>query len=518
MKFPIQKKDYLTHFSEPELDIHHAVGYNKVQLIGLILGPLFFILFQFFIQPPGLVGPARFVLAATLWIATWWITEPIPIAVTSLLPLVLFPMGQIMDAGKVAANYGNDIIFLFMGGFILAIAMEQWNLHTRIALNIIQKVGTTTSKIILGFMMATGVMSMFVSNTAAVMIMIPIGLALIAEAEVLSSNQVTENLRKFEKTLVLAIGYAGTIGGMGTLIGTPPLILLAGQMKEIFGFEIGFGQWMVVGVPSVIILLLITWLYLHHFAFKSDMTELPGGKEVIDRELQKLGKTTREEKIILAIFLLAATLWIVRGFFFANIPALKLIQDGTIAMFISILLFMIPTKRKSGRLLDWSVAKEIPWGVLLLFGGGLALANAITTSKLDAWLSDQLILLKGMPIILIITVTALFVLFLTEITSNTATATMILPILAALALAINVHPLALMIPAAMGANCAFMLPVGTPPNAIVFGTGKVSIREMASTGFWLNLIACVIIVIAVYLIVPFVFGIDISPFPEGLKK
>lgn len=288
-------------------------------------------------------------------------------------------------------------------------------------------------------------------------------------------------------------------------------------MKELFGFEIGFGQWMLVGVPSVIILLLITWLYLHNFAFKSDMTELPGGKEVIERELNKLGKTTREEKIILVIFILAATLWIVRGFFFANIPALKLIQDGTIAMFISILLFMIPTKRKSGRLLDWSVAKEIPWGVLLLFGGGLALANAITTSKLDAWLSDQLILLKGMPVFLIIAVTALFVLFLTEITSNTATATMILPILAALALAINVHPLALMIPAAMGANCAFMLPVGTPPNAIVFGTGKISIREMATTGFWLNIIACVIIVIAVYLIVPYVFGIDISPFPAALK-
>ncbi|MCH4984548.1 SLC13 family permease [Macrococcus sp. PK] len=288
-------------------------------------------------------------------------------------------------------------------------------------------------------------------------------------------------------------------------------------MKELFGFEIGFGQWMLVGVPSVIILLLITWLYLHNFAFKSDMTELPGGKEVIERELNKLGKTTREEKIILVIFILAATLWIVRGFFFSNIPALKLIQDGTIAMFISILLFMIPTKRKSGRLLDWSVAKEIPWGVLLLFGGGLALANAITTSKLDAWLSDQLILLKGMPVLLIIAVTALFVLFLTEITSNTATATMILPILAALALAINVHPLALMIPAAMGANCAFMLPVGTPPNAIVFGTGKISIREMATTGFWLNIIACVIIVIAVYLIVPYVFGIDISPFPAALK-
>lgn len=200
-----------------------------------------------------------------------------------------------------------------------------------------------------------------------------------------------------------------------------------------------------------------------------------------------------------------------------NIPALKMIQDGSIAMFISILLFLIPTKRQQGRIVDWSIAKEIPWGVLLLFGGGLALANAITTSKLDAWLSNQLILLKGLPIILIITITVLFVLFLTEITSNTATATMILPLLAALAISIDVHPLALMVPAAMGANCAFMLPVGTPPNAIVFGTGKVTIREMATTGFWLNLISCVIIVIAVMVLLPIVFGFDITPFPASLK-
>lgn len=513
MRKSIVASSYLQFFSKK----NQTPGYTKVQLIGLILGPSLFLLFNFLIQLEGLTPAARFVLASTLWIATWWITEPIPIPVTSLLPLVLFPMGQIMDSNKVAANYGNDIIFLFMGGFILAIAMEKWNLHTRLALNIINKIGTTTSKIVLGFMMATGVMSMFVSNTAAVMIMIPIGLALIKEAEVLSQNNVSESLRKFEKTLVLAIGYAGTIGGMGTLIGTPPLILLAGQMKAIFGYEVSFGQWMLVGIPSVIVLLLITWAYLNYVAFKTDMTELPGGQAVIERELKKLGKITREEIIILCIFLLAAFLWIIRGFVFVNIPALKMIQDGSIAMFISILLFLIPTKRQQGRIIDWSIAKEIPWGVLLLFGGGLALANAITTSKLDAWLSDQLILLKGLPIILIIAITALFVLFLTEITSNTATATMILPLLAALAISIDVHPLALMVPAAMGANCAFMLPVGTPPNAIVFGTGKVTIREMASAGFWLNLISCVIIVIAVMILLPIVFGIDISPFPAALK-
>ncbi|MBP1939155.1 sodium-dependent dicarboxylate transporter 2/3/5 [Jeotgalicoccus pinnipedialis] len=421
-----------------------------------------------------------------------------------------------MDAGQTAANYGADIIFLFLGGFMLAIAMERWNLHTRVALNIINVIGTTTSRIILGFMLATAIMSMFVSNTAAVMIMIPIGLALILEAESLVGNDNNKVIRKFEKVLVLAIGYAGTIGGLGTLIGTPPLIILSGQMQEMFAFEINFAKWMMVGIPVVIILLILSWLYLTIFVFKSDLKELPGGKETIQNELKQLGKMTMEEITVLVVFFLAALLWIVRGFV-SDIQLFSLVQDGTIAIFITVLLFILPARSKGGNILDWSVAKDVPWGVLLLFGGGLTIAKAITESSLDVWLSAQLVMVKGLPIILIVAIVSLFVLMLTEITSNTATATMILPLLGALAITLDVHPMILMAPAAMAANCAFMLPVGTPPNAIVFGTGKVAIKDMVSVGFWLNIIAWIVIVIVAIVLLPIVFNFDISPFPSTFK-
>lgn len=493
------------------------VKMSMPKLIGLVLGPLLFILTLVFMSASeDLSKQAIFVLAATIWIAVWWITEPIPIPATSLLPLVLFPLGGVMNAGATAANYGADIIFLFLGGFMLAIAMERWNLHTRVALNIINIIGTTTSRIILGFMLATGIMSMFVSNTAAVMIMIPIGLALILEAENLVGNHKNDALRKFEKVLVLAIGYAGTIGGLGTLIGTPPLIILSGQMNEMFGFEINFAKWMLVGVPTVLILLIVSWLYLTTFVFKSDMKNLPGGKETIQAELKKLGKMSMEEITVLVIFILAAVLWIVRGFV-KNIELFSLVQDGTIAIFITVLLFVMPAKSKGGKILDWSVARDVPWGVLLLFGGGLTIAKAITESALDQWLSAQLVMVKGMPVILIVAIVALFVLMLTEITSNTATATMILPLLGALAITLNVHPMILMAPAAMAANCAFMLPVGTPPNAIVFGTGKVTIKDMVAAGFWLNIIAWIIIVIVAMIFLPIVFDFNITPFPEIFK-
>ncbi|CAD2076550.1 Sodium-dependent dicarboxylate transporter SdcS [Phocicoccus pinnipedialis] len=432
------------------------------------------------------------------------------------MPLVLFPLGGVMDAGQTAANYGADIIFLFLGGFMLAIAMERWNLHTRVALNIINVIGTTTSRIILGFMLATAIMSMFVSNTAAVMIMIPIGLALILEAESLVGNDNNKVIRKFEKVLVLAIGYAGTIGGLGTLIGTPPLIILSGQMQEMFAFEINFAKWMMVGIPVVIILLILSWLYLTIFVFKSDLKELPGGKETIQNELKQLGKMTMEEITVLVVFFLAALLWIVRGFV-SDIQLFSLVQDGTIAIFITVLLFILPARSKGGNILDWSVAKDVPWGVLLLFGGGLTIAKAITESSLDVWLSAQLVMVKGLPIILIVAIVSLFVLMLTEITSNTATATMILPLLGALAITLDVHPMILMAPAAMAANCAFMLPVGTPPNAIVFGTGKVAIKDMVSVGFWLNIIAWIVIVIVAIVLLPIVFNFDISPFPSTFK-
>ncbi|QQD86067.1 SLC13/DASS family transporter [Jeotgalicoccus sp. ATCC 8456] len=491
----------------------NATSYTKVQLIGLLLGPLLFVLTLLFLQTEGLDQNGIFVVAAALWIATWWVTEAIPIPATSLLPLVLFPMGGIMTNQDTASFYGDDIVFLFLGGFLLAVAMEKWNLHTRIALSIIKAIGTTTATILLGFMISTALLSMFVSNTAAVMIMIPIGLAIIKEAHSLSTPSVQEDVKIFEKSLVLAIGYAGTIGGLGTLIGTPPLIILAGQMKQIFDVEMNFAQWMLVGVPVVIVLLALAWAYMNFFQFKHGMNQLPGGRKIIVDELDKLGKITKEEKWVLAVFILAASLWVLRGFFFDQFAFTELLGDGSIAMLAAVLLFIIPSKRQNGRVLDWGVAKDLPWGVLLLFGGGLALAGSIVETGVDQWIGEMLSGVGGMPLILMIAIVALLILFLTEFTSNTATATMILPVLAGLAIALDVHPLALMVPAAMAANCAFMLPVGTPPNAIVFGTGKVTIGEMMKAGFGLNIIAALMIIIVVYLWVPVVYGIDLLAFP-----
>ena len=488
-------------------------SYTRVQLIGLFLGPIFFILTLLFLQSESLDSKGIFVVAAALWIATWWVTEAIPIPATSLLPLVLFPMGGIMGNQDTASFYGDDIVFLFLGGFLLAVAMEKWNLHTRIALSIIKAIGTTTATILLGFMISTALLSMFVSNTAAVMIMIPIGLAIIKEAHALSTPQVQNDVNLFEKALVLGIGYAGTIGGLGTLIGTPPLIILAGQMKKIFDVELNFAQWMLIGVPVVIVMLGLAWTYMNFFQFKHGMKQLPGGRKIIVDELEKLGKITREEKWVLAVFILAASLWILRGFFFDRFAFTELLGDGSIAMFAAVLLFIIPSKKQNGRVLDWGVAKDLPWGVLLLFGGGLALAGSIVETGVDLWIGEMLSGVGGVPLILMITIVAVLILFLTEFTSNTATATMILPVLAGLAIALDVHPLALMIPAAMAANCAFMLPVGTPPNAIVFGTGKVSIGEMMKAGFGLNVIAALIIIVVVYLWVPVVYGIDLLAFP-----
>lgn len=500
---------YLTFFSTQK----KKKPFNSGQMIGLILGPLLFILTLLLFHPNDLPWKGVYVLAITLWIATWWITETIPIAATSLLPLILLPIGHVLSPEEVSSEYGNDIIFLFLGGFILAIAMERWNLHTRVALTIINFIGASTAKILLGFMIATGFLSMFVSNTAAVMIMIPIGLAIIKEANDLKEENTNQaSIKKFEKSLVLAIGYAGTIGGMGTLIGTPPLIILKGQYMQHFGQEISFAKWMIVGIPTVIILLFLTWGYLRYVAFRHDLTHLPGGKQLIKQKLKELGPIKYEEKVVQAVFILASLLWITREFLLKHWSVTSEVADGTIAIFISVLLFIIPAKNheQHKRIIDWEIAKDLPWGVLILFGGGLALAKGISESGLAKWLGQQLTLLNGVSPLIIVIVITLFVLFLTEVTSNTATATMILPILASLSVAVGVHPLLLMVPAAMAANCAYMLPVGTPPNAIVFGSGKLSIKTMASVGFWVNLISAIIIVVVVYFAMPYILGIDIS--------
>lgn len=333
----------LTFFTDKKKD----PSYTLAQSIGLVLGPLLFALILLFVRPDDLAFKGVYVLAITAWIAIWWITEAIPIPATSLLPLVLLPLGHVMNSATVSAQYGNDIIYLFLGGFILAIAMERWDLHTRIALTIISSIGTSTGRILLGFMVATGGLSMFVSNTAAVMIMIPIGLAIIKEANALKTEADSdESIQKFERSLVLGIGYAGTIGGLGTLIGTPPLIILKGQYATNFGGELSFAKWMIVGVPTVILLLFLAWLYFKFIAFRHDMKTLPGGQKVIKDKLDALGKIKYEEKVVFLVFLLASFLWISREFLLSKWAFTELVADGTIAMFVSILLFLIPAKHQ----------------------------------------------------------------------------------------------------------------------------------------------------------------------------
>ncbi|QBQ04815.1 SLC13 family permease [Sporosarcina pasteurii] len=497
---------------------YNKKSYSTAQIVGLLLGPLLFLLTFMFFSPEGLSTEAKAVLAVTLWVATWWITEAIPIPVTSLLPIFLLPATGALESGTVTAAYGNDIIYLFLGGFFIATAMEKWNLHKRMALAIISFIGTSTQRILLGFMTATAFLSMWVSNTAAVMMMIPMGLAITAQvAEALKGRPEEKEIPKFEKALIFGIGYAGTIGGLGTLIGTPPNIILAAQVKELFDVEISFANWMLIAIPIVLLLIITTWIYLGRFVFRMNIKGLPGGQEVIQEERKALGKVIHEEKVVAGVFIFAAFMWITREFIWLDLlPDLK---DGQIAILATALLFAIPTSKKHGsRILEWKDSKEIPWGILLLFGGGLAIAAGFRQTGLSEWIGGQLTLLDGFNMLLIITLSTLLVLGLTEITSNTATATMILPVLAALALALNIHPFALMIPAAMAANCAFMLPVGTPPNAIIFGTGKIRIVEMVRVGFLVNFFALCLIILVIAYLMPVVWGIDLNSVPAHFIK
>ncbi len=494
---------------------------SKAKKIGLFLGPTLFVLMLLFFRPEDLSAQGVAIAASTVWIAVWWITEAVPIPVTSLLPLILFPLTQGLEMKETASAYGDETIFLFMGGFMIALAMEKWNLHRRIALTIISVIGTNTDRIVLGFMVATGFLSMWISNTATAMMMVPIGLAIIYQfSDALkhdtSIDTSPENF-SFGKALMLGIAYSASIGGISTLIGTPPNTLLAGAINTMYGIELSFAKWMLFGVPLAWTFLIIVWIYLVKMAFPTKVKHIPGGKEVIDNQRMELGKASTEEKLVLTVFALAAFSWITRSFFLSKfIPG---ISDGVIAIAFAILLFIIPSKNKKGDfLLDWNTAVKLPWGILLLFGGGLAIASGFTESGLSEWIGTQLTGLQGVNLLVVITLVTALVIFLTEITSNTATASMMFPIMASLAVALGFHPYALMVAAAVAASCAFMLPVATPPNAVVFGSGYLRIPDMAKAGFALNILGIVIVTLAIYILLPLAWGIDFTVIPDALQK
>ena len=461
--------------------------------IGLILGPLLFVCCYYFIDFVGLSPKGVAIAASTLWIAVWWITEAIPIAVTSFLPIILFPITGSLSMKETVLAYSHPIIYLFIGGFILALAIEKCMLHKRIALNIIYQIGDSKNKIILGIMLACAFLSMWISNTATTVMMLPIGLAIV--------KQVKSERKDFSVALMLSIAFSASIGGIATLIGTPPNLILAANIQEQFQVEISFIEWMKIGLPFALVMLIICWIYLTKIAFNFG-DEKESSNLSIREELNALGRLSYDEKSVAIVFIFTALAWISRSYLQNSLPYLN---DSIIALTAVLILFLLPSKSNSNKLITWKEAEKLPWGVLLLFGGGIALANGFNDSGLAVWLGSHLNLLKNVGLLIVLLAVITSVNFLTEITSNLATTSVVLPILIPLALVIDVHPYILMIGATMAASCAFMLPVATPPNAIIFGSGIVTVKDMMKAGFWLNIISIILLTLLSYLIVPMVF-------------
>ena len=483
---------------------------NK-NILGLILGPILFLVIMIFVDAKGLSFEAKCILASTAWMAIWWVTECVPISVTALLPIVLFPLTGGMDLATTTAAYGHKLVFLFVGGFLIALAIEKWHLHKRLALNIIRVTGSNKSRVILGFMLATAFLSMWISNTATSIMILPVGLAIISQLK--DDPKTVENENEvFGKSLMIAIAYSASIGGMATLIGTPPNMVLAGVVEESYGIKLNMFDWMKFGVPLSSFLLFVCWLYLTKIAFKFKNEEFSAGKEEILRQINKLGKFSNEEIKVLIVFTLTALGWIFRGSIETIFP---MIDDTIIAIFFAVTLFIIPTKNQKTNttLLVWNDTVKLPWGILILFGGGMAIASAFGKSGLALWIADLLTNLNDVSLFLIILIIVTSINLLTEVTSNMATTAMLLPVLVTIALAIDVHPYFLLVAATLAASCAFMLPISTPPNAVVFGSGFLKIEDMFKKGVWMNLISIVTITLVVYYTLPYVFEMTAELLP-----
>lgn len=455
--------------------------------------------------------------------ACWWISGVIPLAATALLPVVLFPVLGIMGSSAVAANYINDIIFLYLGGFLVALAMQRWNLHRRIALGMLMLTGSSPSAVLAGFMIPTFFISMWISNTATTMMMLPIALAVLSDLEARGEGGVSS---RFSVGLLLSIAYCASIGGMATLIGTPPNLSFARILQITFpdAPAFTFAQWFAFGFPLALSMALILWVQLWWmYARRGNST--PIDQRIIHDQYRALGRWTYEQVTVLIAFIAVGVLWMTRtGFDLGSfaIPGWAdwfehpaYFGDGTVAIAVACLLFLLPSRAEPGRrLLDWEVAKGLRWDIVLLYGGGFALASAFVSSGLSGWMGNRLAMLEGLHPVLLVFVVCLVISFITELTSNTATTEMVLPILAALAVGVGLNPLLLMLPATFACSCAFMLPVATPPNAIIFGAGKVSVSQMARTGFVLNFAAVVLITLATFLLGDWISEDSLTTLPD----
>ena len=498
-------------------------GSGNIKKASLIIAPVISLLIIFFTDLDPENRKVTYTFAIAFLMAAWWITEAVPLAVTALLPVALFPLFGIADGKVISSMYFNHLIFLFIGGFMVAFAMERWNLHRRIALRILLLFGISPGRILFGFMLATGFLSMWMSNTATAMMMVPIALSIIFKLEENLGKKKTHN---YSVGLLLGIAYSASVGGLATLVGTPPNLSFAQIVTIVFPQmpEISFADWMIFAVPVTVVLFFTAWLLLFlRFKPKESWNDLQLNDFRI--EYQRLGKPGPEEKIVFILFVILALLWIFRSGFdiqsvvipgwaqLFNTP--EYINDGTVAIFISVLLFIIPSKSHKGeRIMNWKTANKIPWNIVLLFGGGFALAKGFVESGLSLWIGEQLIQLAHIEPVVLTLVNVTLMSLLTELTSNLATTQMILPILADLAVSIQINPLLLMIPATVAASLAFMLPVATPPNAIIFGTNRIRVKEMVRTGILLNLAGIIIATLVMYYWGTIVFGIDVNVFPD----
>ena len=483
--------------------------------MGLLAG-IFVFVTMIVLDPPADMPEKAWVVAAIgMLMATWWVLEAIPIPATALVPIALFPLLGVSSIKATAAPYANPLIFLFLGGFIIALAMERWNLHRRIALNILRIVGSNPAALVGGFMVATAFLSMWVSNTATATMMLPIGLsvvALITRGGI--PGQRDGKGERFTPALLLGIAYSASIGGIGTLIGTPPNALLAGYFAETYGIEIGFSDWMVMAVPLEIVLLVIAWFVLTHVIFPIRAKELVGVDEMIAKELKDLGHISRGEIIIATIFVATAALWMLRPLIDKWLPGISVTDPG-IAVIAALIVFIVPVEPKNRVfLLDWTATQGLPWGVLVLFGGGLSLGAAINQSGLSASIATAMGGLSGMPTFALILAVVVAVMVISHLTSNTATAAAFLPLTAALAVSLGENPLFLTIPMVLAASCVFMMPVATPPNAIVFASGELTVPQMARAGILINIISLILIMLVAYSLMEFAFGIQAGVIPD----
>jgi sodium-dependent dicarboxylate transporter 2/3/5 len=505
------------------MGIQRQIG-GTAKRLGFWLGTLSFLLLLAFPIDPG-NGPASRMAAVAVLMAIWWVSDCIPLFSTALLPLILFPFLGIMPGRETAPIYFNNIIVLFIGGFMIALTMEKWNLHRRIALAIIHAVGGGPARMVLGFMLAAAFLSMWISNTATAVMMVPIGLAMILQIEEEFGKDRTHS---FSVGLMLGIAYSCSVGGLMTLVGTPPNLSFVRIFEILFpeAPSIAFGQWMTMALPLGALLLLIAWVLITRVFYRAP-ADLSVDRDVVKAERAALGPITFEEKVVMAVFAATAVLWVFRvdlQFGVATLPGWsrllpypEMIDDGTVAITMASILFFIPTRDRSRgdlRVMGPDVIPRLPWNIVLLFGGGIALAGGFQRTGLAQLLGDQFQAMSNLPTFALILLVCLMITFLTELTSNTATTEMVLPILAAIAVATDTHPLVLMIPATLSASCAFMMPVATPPNAIIFGSGRMTVGEMARIGIVLNLVGAFVIAGMVYTLGPAVFGIDPSVLPE----